>query len=98
VFGLLPVVAASCGAAAVFGVIAHRLGMNDAALMIVVRAVAAGVALSMVGAELIAQARALTEQSWGALGGIGRGTIVVAQPGALSAKGPARASHGSARK
>ncbi|MCA9716901.1 MAG: hypothetical protein H6713_07860 [Myxococcales bacterium] len=70
-FELLPVVVACCAAAAIFGVIFHRVGLSDTALPVVVRAVAVGVALYSLGGALVEETISLTEQAWGALAAVG---------------------------
>ena len=58
-------------AAAIFGVIFHRVGLSDTALPVVVRAVAVGVALYSLGGALVEETISLTEQAWGALAAVG---------------------------
>ena len=72
VTGLVPIVLSCCAAAAVFGLIAYRVGLSDGVLPIVVRAVAVVVALYSVGGALVEEAVTMTEQAWGALAAAGR--------------------------
>ncbi len=73
VTGLVPVVLSCCVAAALFGLLAYRLGLSDGVVSVVVRAVAVAVALYSVGAEVVDGTVALTERAWGALAAAGRG-------------------------
>ncbi len=73
VTALVPVVLSCCAAAAVFGLLAYRLGLSDGAVSAVVRAVAVAVALYVVGGEIVEGSVALTERAWGALAAAGQG-------------------------